>query len=506
MKESVDLFLQKSAWEKLSLYRTIQHLKRTELPVATRVREQLAGTPRVIEEVNLRRVANLTGKNYGTLYYTYNQLLEQLRALAKTPEADTATLFALPDGELRMALVAQGVPYQFLRHVLAEDLPHFEAFVAASDASRVTCLRYLRPLRDMAKQLGVRIVYEKMHLSGDEARIRIFLTAAFWLATDGAAWPFAATTRDTALQQVTAIGAAFERDYQSPVIREVLAYYNAVTAARLSHGHVVDKPSAPLSYPVPNLFADQAGLSRIAQFNESQHMYQLNFLLPLYAVAEDPDVAATIATFRRYSADLYQFVDHFMRKLPDAVLDPDHLSAAQLAMIQADLLAVVTSVATFGLDLGASVAYAFNQRVARGVADPRLETLVHQTVEAVAIQQRLTWLGDHDLAAVAQALYANLLPVQRFARPRHKVLVALMLEPTMLGFADLIIFMQQQPFVELLHDHYETADLVIQASSLPLDLAATKPQVRFRWNMNAASDLFGELAGVLYALAQDREA
>ncbi|WP_225046695.1 helix-turn-helix domain-containing protein [Lacticaseibacillus kribbianus] len=503
MDQSVDLFLQKGAEEKLSLYRTIQQLKRTEIPAATRVHQQLTGSAPGIDEVNLRRVANLMGRNYGTLYYIYNQLLDQLRALVGDPEADTARLFALSEGAVRMSMIEQSVPYQFLQHVLAEDLPHFEAFVDAVAASRVTCLRYLRPLRDMAKQLGVRIVYEKMHLSGDEANIRIFMTLVYWLATDGAKWPFATPTREAALDQVTTISAAFERDYQSPVIREVLAYYNSVTTLRLAHGHAVAQPVAALSYPVPNLFAAHTELSRVTQFNESQQMYQLNYLLPLFVEASDPAISSTLTTFRHYSPELYHFTDTFLRKLPDTVLDPEKLSSRLMGMIAANLLAVVTSVATFGRDLGASVAYAFNRRIALTSPDAHLETLVRQTVEAVAIQQPLDWLGERDLNALSQALYENLLQVQRFAKPQRKVKVALLLEPVMLGFIDLVSFLQQQPFVELLHDHYEDADLVVQASSLPLTLSGEKRQVTFKWNMNASSDLFGELYGILYTMAQD---
>ncbi|WP_125702688.1 hypothetical protein [Lacticaseibacillus daqingensis] len=387
--------------------------------------------------------------------------------------------------------------------MLAEDLPNFTAFVDSVDASRVTCLRYLRPLRDMAKQLGVRIVYEKMRLTGDENRIRIFLTLAYWLATDGAAWPFAAASHEAALALVHRILQAFELEYPSPVLQEVLAYHTTITQARITHGHTLNAPTQGPAYPVPNLFAGDARLTKAEQFSESEHLYQLNFLVPLYDSPGDPKVKQVLAIYQRYNPAMYGFVTRFLAQLPVTVLDVTQVAPALRDLIEASLLAIVTSVLTFGFDLGAVVAYTFNRRVDAALPDPQLEAIVQQTVT--------TALRDEDeqdvqpvLEPLVKGLYANILQFQRFTRPVEKVKVALMLEPVTLGFIDLVTFIDQQPFVELLRDHFESADVIIKDSSLPLGLAKEQTPLIFKWDMNASSDLFGELFALLHALQQEK--
>ncbi|WP_179394619.1 helix-turn-helix domain-containing protein [Lacticaseibacillus absianus] len=475
--------------------------KQRDLPVTTQVQQTRAHTG-AVEDVNLRRIAMLMDRNYGTLYYTYNQLLDELREIVGDPDADIPKLFSISVGQLRMAMVQKSVPFAFLQHLINEDQPNFEAFVDSVEASRVTCLRYLRPVRDLAKQLGVRIVYEKMRISGDENRIRIFLTLVYWLATDGAVWPFTHFTHRDALEMVHRITAAFDLDYTSPVIREVLGYHVTINQTRIAHGHTLTQPVDTLSYPVPNLFDNDVRLTQAEQFSESQHLYQLNFLLPIYYAPGDPNIPQVLATFKRYNPALYQFIERFMRQLPEEILDVHRLSEPMGELIQASLLAIVMSVLTFGFDLGAVIAYAFNHRVIAARPDDRLAIAVRQTAEAVLVKEDPREVQAL-MPALSQALYANLLQVRRFAQPAAKVKVALMLEPVTLGFIDLVTFIDQQPFVELLHDHFESADLVIKDSSMPLDFGEHQPLI-FKWNMNASSDLFGQLFGLLHALQQEK--
>jgi hypothetical protein len=88
--------------------------------------------------------------------------------------------------------------------------------------------------------------------------------------------------------------------------------------------------------------------------------------------------------------------------------------------------------------------------------------------------------------------------------PAKVVRVALLIEPVALGFIDLVTFIEQLPFVEVLYDHYEEADLIIEDSSLELELPASAAPLIFRWDMNASSDLFGELFSVIHSLQQEK--
>ncbi|MCI1986102.1 MAG: helix-turn-helix domain-containing protein [Lactobacillus sp.] len=486
----------------MELFQKIVHTKQWELPVAEQVKQTREGTAG-IEKVNLRRIATLLNRNYGTIYYTYLQLLEDLRGIVGDADAPLSQLFKVKDGTLRMALVRQSVPFIFLQHLLAEDQTSFATFIDSVGVSRVTCLRYLRPMRDMGKQLEVRIVYENMQIRGDETRLRVFLTLVYWLATDGAEWPFAACSQQQTKAVVTRLMHEFDLNYRSPVLREVLGYYIAVTRTRIGRGHRLHSPVQLALGKVPNLFADDGALTHQEQVSESQHLYLINFLLPLPYAVNDPEIQPMISKFRSFSPDSYAFAKRFLQNLPNAVLTPEQLAGPLGALLELSLLAVVMSVSALGFDLGSQIAYGFNQQVMKAPKDGELQLLIQRTVKTT-MQTVLTKPLSSLTAPLTRAIYANFSQLRRYMNPAKVVRVALLIEPVALGFIDLVTFIEQLPFVEVLYDHYEEADLIIEDSSLELELPASAAPLIFRWDMNASSDLFGELFSVIHSLQQEK--
>lgn len=498
-----DLFLTSKAKHKLELFRKIVHTKQWELPVAEQVKLTREGTAE-IGEVNLRRLAPLLKWNYGTIYYTYLQLLDDLKQIVGNENAELSQLFKVKDGTLRMALVRQSVPFLLLQHLLAEDQTSFAEFIESSGVSRETCLRYLRPIRDMGKRLEVRIVYENMQIHGDESRIRVFLTLVYWLATDGAAWPFTSYSQPQAKAIVMRLMHAFDLNYRSPVLREVLAYYIAVTNTRIMHNHRLHSPVPLALGNVANLFADNSALTYQEQVSESQHLYLINFLLPLPYAVNDPAIQPTIDKFKTISPDGYLFTKAFMQNLPHTVLTPEQLAGPLGPLLELSLLAIGMSVSALGFDLGSQIAYAFNQQVMTAPKDGNLQVLIQKTVKET--MQAISTKPLMSLTApLTRAIYANFLQLRRYTNPTKVVRVALLIEPVTLGFIDLVSFIEQLPFVTVLYDHYETADLIIKDSSLSIDLSnAKKRPLIFRWDMNASSDLFGELFSLIHNLQQEK--
>jgi hypothetical protein len=497
-----DLFLTKQSQEKLALFRKIIQTKQQE----NSLDDQQVGKPSAplqIEDLNLHTVATLMHKNYGTLYYAYLRLVADLQMIVGDPQASRAKLFAVSEGQLRLALVRQGVPFAFLQHLIAEDLPNFEAFIQAVGYSRVTCLRYLRPLRDMAKNLGLRIVYENLHIIGDEENIRIFLTLAYWLATDGVEWPFSTCSRSQALTLAHQIDQGFKLAYHSPVMKEVLAYFAAVTRVRLAHGHRFSELVTMIADPVPNLFKKQSALTWPEQISESQHLYLVSFLLPMYYAPGDPQIRVMIQRFEHFSPKAFALAQTILGELQPQVSLIAHMSGAFADVIMASMLAIIVGVMTLGFDLGTTIAYAFKPYMNEAQPDKKLQRLVTQATAKALAQVHIDVQGDL-LPDLSTALYANLLQLQRIMQPTERVKVALMLEPVALGFLDLVVFLHQQPAVEFLHHHYEEADLIIKDSSVPLVFEHAQHPVVFKWNLNATGDLFGELTTVIKTLQQQK--
>ncbi|WP_461226074.1 helix-turn-helix domain-containing protein [Lacticaseibacillus suihuaensis] len=487
-----DLFLKKSARDKLALFEAIQRDSRAALSPAVRLHHAQP----VVGEVNLRRIATLMDRNYGTLYYVFTHLNQDLAPLAQ----DRRHLYDVAPGVLRAQLVQQSVPYRFLLAVLAQTPGSFDRFVATVGVSRATCLRYLRPLRALAGELGVRVVYEKMALRGSELAQRLFLTCGLWLATKGQWWPLTTLDREAALGQVTGVCGAFGLSLGNPVLRELFAYLLTVSLTRLGQHQALEAVPNALSYPVPNLFegrlAAWAPAKQAAQFAESAALYQLFAMLSGAFATDEAAVAKALATGERYGGRLYATVERFWTLLPPPVLDQTQLPAARQDALRLNLLAAAMGVVLFGRDLSGPLARHLAPRL---VAPPEADVLalVRQTLAAALYDQPLPGLNQ---AALTQAFAALLSQYRRQVQPRRRVQVALMLEPITLGYVDLVGFLTQVPFVTVVRDQYATADLVVAATAVPLPPASADVPPVFAWPQAATSAVFGELYAVLHTL------
>lgn len=80
MKDNHDIFLSMSDAEKLSLFRTIIDVREAQTPVKKRVKAY-RDHRLLVSEVNLKQVAAITNRNYGSVYNTYNGLMHSLEAM-----------------------------------------------------------------------------------------------------------------------------------------------------------------------------------------------------------------------------------------------------------------------------------------------------------------------------------------------------------------------------------------------------------------------------------------
>ncbi|WP_262315281.1 helix-turn-helix domain-containing protein [Lacticaseibacillus parakribbianus] len=487
-----DLFLKKSARDKLALLGAIQRDSQAAVPVTAR----LHNAQPAVGEVNLRRIATLMNRNYGTLYYVFTHLNQDLAALAR----GRRHLYDVAPGVLRAHLVQSSVPYRFLVALLDQEPGDFDHFLAGVGVSRATCLRYLRPLRALAGELGVRVVYEKMALRGSELAQRLFLTCGLWLATKGRWWPLTALNREAALGQVTGVCGAFGLGLGNPVLRELFAYLLTISLTRLGQRQGLEAVPSALSYPVPNLFegrlAAWAPAQQAAQFAESAALYQLFAMLSGAFATDAAAVAKALATGERYGGRLFAVVERFWTLLPPPVLDQAQLPAARQDALRLDLLATAMGVVVFGRDLSGILArHLAPQQDAATDADTA--ALVRQTLAAALYDTPLPGLNQQALTAAFAALLSR---YRRQVQPRRRVQVALMLEPLTLGYVELVGFLTQVPFVTVVRDQYATADLIVAATAVPLPPASADMPPVFTWPSVATSDVFGELYAALHTL------
>lgn len=518
MRGREDIFLSIADAEKMRLFRRIVNARVAETPVADRLATERANKP-LVTDVNLRQIAALTGRNYGSVYNTYNGLVAELEQLTHHKNATVRRLFDVPSSELRYFLIAQGHPYHFLEALLTHRYQNFDEFLAAEDTSKATMLRHLKPLRDFAHEFGVRFSYETLHLQGEEKRLRVFLTISFWLATDGAEWPFAERPREQVSALIDQTVRLFDMGKPNLVTREIAMYYAGVCSYRVRDGATIpySEDAFTLKYPVPNFLEELSpdmkatlGIGELdlpTQMGESAGLYFLFNFMPFYVTTGDDMQATIVQRFRRYNPEIYTLVHEFMTKLPVSFITDQLLPKQTMNMLMANLLAVTLSTLEFGEDLTEVIAYTINDRLHQMPDNQSLQKKVRQTLEHVIFSQKLTVFEDK-LNVLSASYYRNVLQLVIQFLPPVKVKVAIVIEQTLLGYVDLISFLITQPLVEVVSPN-ETpladADLVIESSTVP-DAAAKKGSkpITYKWAANSSNDWFGELYATIRQIWDDK--
>ncbi|WP_407892537.1 helix-turn-helix domain-containing protein [Lacticaseibacillus sp. N501-2] len=510
-KQSGDLFLSSSALDRLNLFTTIRQLRLAQMPVAERLAAQKAGVP-FVTEVNLRQVANATGRNYGSIYNIYNDLLGVLGHIAGDAHADLATLFNISDARLRYEMITQTSPFQYMQAALSGADMRFDDFVAPMHLSRMTVMRHLHPLRDLAQVFGIKMLPEHVSFAGEETHLRLLLTTLFWQATNGVIWPFTHIAHSTAKQVVDRIYQTLDCQTPNAASKEISMYYLAVALQRMKAGHILtyDRSKVVLDYPLPSLDLalghghikdfDLPPMTRLQVMGEANFGFFLMHLQPNFVVSNDTQMQVFIERFRRYAPEVYQLTRGFVSAFPawDRPLSP-----AEKQLMQANLLAVSASVLTLGVDINQLVAYTFHHELAQRQKDPNYERIIRQTLTQVILSQHLESFIDI-IDALCDNFYQNLRQFKASFRPQQRVKVLLSLDQSGLADIDLVAMLKQQAIVTLLPPTAdpESADLVIQAAAL-----ATQPGANlFNWPEHPTPECYGDLYAVLMSLWQQKQA
>lgn len=72
----------------MSLFRRIVNARVAQTPVEDRLALERDNKP-LVKDVNLKQIASLTGRNYGSVYNTYNGLVEALEEMTHHKSAPT---------------------------------------------------------------------------------------------------------------------------------------------------------------------------------------------------------------------------------------------------------------------------------------------------------------------------------------------------------------------------------------------------------------------------------
>ncbi len=117
MNRNDSIFLTAGENDKYGFLLDIASLKRDELPVKKRIALSRKNKP-LVDDVNLKQVAALLNRTYGSLYNTYMSIVADLKEVVGEDTEDVQKLFSVPLDAYHYHLVNQSDVFDFVNILL----------------------------------------------------------------------------------------------------------------------------------------------------------------------------------------------------------------------------------------------------------------------------------------------------------------------------------------------------------------------------------------------------
>ncbi|MCH4171507.1 MAG: helix-turn-helix domain-containing protein [Lactobacillus sp.] len=517
MEKVDDLFLSFSDMEKYNLFVNIIEMKQKETTPA-KLLDCMADRKQHITDINIKQVAELLGRSYGSIYNTYMGLISDLNNLLGTKDADLETLFNVEANEYYAYLTKRSYPYQFIDTIVQGKTTSFRDFYTNLGSSKATVLRHLKTMRHFLKERGIRMTYEPMGLvSKNELSVRIALTSLYWRAGSTYTWPFKDTKRQDAIKLVKGAAKDFDFAAQSEGVLSLMALYFMVSYFRIRNGRLVDpkKFHSILHYAFPNLLkeyleaypAPELHLDEDQMMEETSGLFLVYSLIPLYSETNKLTVTKFLQKIDYYNQEIADFINTFLDNLPLEEHDALSKTAIDMQVIKANLIAIF--IGTVSFDNPKMFLFNTDDQMALN-AQPQTNSALYRslrnTLSHVVMYPKFSQYKPliDDMLPI---FYAVLKPYLVLYRPESTVNVFIAVLPSFFDNSRLEQMLKSMAFVNILDasDDLSTADLMICSSirSLPADVA---PQAAvMTWRTGASSDLFGRLYGLLRQIQLNKE-
>jgi len=516
--DNTNIYLMQSDCEKYDLLLDIASLKRDELPVKKRIELSRNNNP-LVDDVNLKQVATLLNRNYGSLYNMYMSIVDDLKKIVGQDTEETQLLFSVPSDVYHFSLVSKSDVYDFVKILLTGEEMGFQTFWEDHNSSKATVLRHLKSLRDFIRSFDVRIFYDPIRLEGDESTIRLILIMLFWMATDGHSWPFEAIDRDDALEAFDVTVERFQLAQPNLLTREIGGYAMAVIYHRVMQKKFIKDTSAQdiIRYPVPNMthefmvrpFTREAIRMRsiLAQMTDQEAMleslnmyYTFNFS-PIFLHSNNRYALADGEQHTRYVPEINQFVSDFVDRIPLNVHYFLKLDDAEVDILKRTLIAMTASTYIYKKDVTSRVNRFLLDANLNLKEDQLLKRDVEDTVDHLFMNSDVDFLKDmHD--EIVNGYYNVFIQLIQQRAPLHRVNVVLVAEQSYMGYLDLLTDLKGIRYVNIsMQDaDLKDADMIITTSSIELPDDVNPQAVMFKWRRNADSDHYGRMYGILREL------
>lgn len=518
MEKTPDLFLSVSETEKLHLFEQIRQLKVMEKTNQDSLKIYQRLTPG-ISEINLRQVALQMHKSYGSIYNTYDGIVQDMKAILGKSDPTIPEIFAVSSDQYQIYLISHTDSYNFLRQVLSSNKRSFTNFYQAMGNSKATALRHLKPMRTFLKKFDVRVAYEPMRFIGREQDVRIALTVLYWRATQGLSWPFDSVTQKQASELVSYGLDLFHMVEPNNVTKDFFGIFLAVSMLRMANGHLVDKnPRLPyIKYPYANLY-ENAELQKIIQDNApsefTQVVARINEIPSSRLMAESVNVynaassvlsiipytknqsEESLELLQEYDTVIYDFVAQIIQRIPFNIQKRLKMDDQNMKTVKINLVRVIIGGLAFGNSYYQAITYYGGQAVGiRTIDMPEYRKQIRDLLLELVEEDEFSDFQPH-VDLMTDAVYNSSLRLMALTSSHYSVKIYPEIEDSFLAYLDLIETIKSLPYVDLV-DNFAEADLIITATE-HLDIKSTTGnQFIFKWSHDFGNAQFGQLITVI---------
>lgn len=512
------IYLTLAEKEKYALFLDITNVKWDELPVKKRI-SMARQVDYLIDDVNLKQVAALLDRNYGSLYNMYMSMVGDLQAVLGTDTDDARQLFKGPSDAYHFYMVKNSDVYDFVQILLHGGNVSFQSFWEKHKSSKATVLRHLKQVRDLIRAFNVRIAYDPIHLEGDEKAIRIALVTLYWLAAGGHTWVFDDVDQQMAHDAFDCAVKAYQLEEPNLLTREIGTYMIAISYYRVMQGKIIEEDDrmSLIRYPYPdltntylvadftedsiNLRATLAQLSPAQCRAESAGLYFVMKYGPMPLKSKEQFDITECMVYERYVPEVYHFVRHFLERTPIDIQRYLKISDKVYHELQNALFVVTTNIHVLGNDMTSVASHQLMERLKLLRPNERLRAGVSQTVDYLLSEPEFR-LFEPNRDALVKAYYNLMRQLIQQYRPANRVKVALVVEQDYLGYMDVLAALDNIQYVDVStsDEALRDADLVVTTASITLPDYTNPEAVPFVWRLNANSDHYARLYGIVHEL------
>lgn len=509
MKKSNDLFLTSSDSEKLNLFIKISQIKIREMADTNRL-DTFKEFKYKIDEINLRQVANLLHKSYGSIYNTYLGIINDMEVILDKKNPSINEIFNVDPDRYHYYLVENSHPYQFImKTIIHNECTSFEEFYTNAKSSKATVLRHLKPIRTILKKFNLRLTYEPIRLIGDQKMIRLGLTALIWNATRGYNWPFKNVKREDALEFTKYALKAFNMPIPDPTTLEFYATFVAVNTNEFNKGNMIktqDLSIMLLRYPYPNIVKNyneenniKTGATPEDELLESAHYYLYISCLPTFLPQDDEILDRVSKIYKEYNPGIYNFVEDVIKGFPFDLQKSMNFTEDSMKQFKNNFVAsTVASIAFKGNYMGMVAFYLNYQLSIEQSPNVELKNLATQVVSEVAEKEEYRMYRS-DIASISDALYDLINRRVSLNREENRVQVYVGLERYFLVRSDLMQMLESIPYVDINED-IQKADLVIVGSEKLAPEGINDASYKFPWIYDGLDGQYGELYSLIHEI------